>query len=144
MAKQSPVSGEVDKPFWDACNDERLVVQHCDTCDTFQYPPDASCYWCGAPGDQLSWREIEGRGTIYSYSVVYDTPISSLQGDLPYNVAIIDLDEAPGINMISHLSDVPVGEVPIGAAVTVFFETTPGNGQKIPQWRIASSSSEAR
>jgi uncharacterized OB-fold protein len=137
MPKQSPVPGEVDRPFWDACNEEKLIVQHCDACDSFQHPPDTECYWCGAPGDRLSWRQINGTGTIYSYSVVHDTPISVLQGDLPYNVAVIDLDEAPGINMISHLHDVPISQVPIGAPVTLFFESTPGSGQKIPQWQVA-------
>ena len=139
MPKQSPVpGGDIDKPFWDACNEERLIIQHCDACDAFQHPPDGSCYWCGAPGDKLSWRQIEGTGKIYSYSVVYDTPISSLQPEQPFNVVIVDLDEAPGVNVISHLAGVPVGEVPIGAPVKVWFETTPGNGQKIPQWQLAS------
>ena len=138
MPKQSPVSGEIDKPFWDGCNEERLVIQHCDACDSFQHPPGDSCYWCDAPSEKLSWREISGAGTVYSYAVVHDTPIALLQAEQPFNVVIVDLDEAPGINMISHMRDVPLGDVPIDAPVTVFFETTPGNGQKIPQWQLAT------
>ena len=137
MPKQSPVAGEIDKPFWDACNEERLVIQYCEACDSFQHPPGETCYWCGGSSDKLTWREINGAGTIYSYSVVYDTPIAVLQPEQPFNVVVVDLDEAPGINMISHLPEVGLGEVPIGAPVRVFFETTPGNGQKIPQWQLA-------
>ncbi|MSQ42231.1 MAG: Zn-ribbon domain-containing OB-fold protein [Dehalococcoidia bacterium] len=136
MPKQSPVADDLDRPFWDACNAERLVIQHCNACGRFQHPPQPVCDSCGSAA-QLVWREVSGRGTIYSYGVVYDTPISALQGDQPYNVAVIELADAPGINMMSHLPGTPVDEVPIGAPVTLIFEVTPGNGQKVPEWRVA-------
>jgi uncharacterized protein len=137
MPKQSPVAGELDKPFWDACNDDRLVLQYCAACDRFQHPPEPTCYECGSAASELEWREVSGHGTIYSYGVVYDTPITVLQPDQPYNVAVIELTDAPGINLMSHLPGVPVDEVPIGAEVTVTFEVTPGNGQKVPEWQVA-------
>lgn len=135
MPKQSPVPNDLDRPFWDACNEDRLLLQHCTRCDRFQHPPEPACDSCGS-ADQLAWRPVAGRGTIYSYGVVYDTPIASLQGDQPYNVAVIALDEAPGINMMSHLPGTPGDEVPIGAPVTVLFEVTPATGQKVPEWQV--------
>ncbi len=137
MPKQSPVPTDLDRPFWEACNEERLVIQHCAACVRYQHPPDRTCEACGS-ADRLEWREVGGRGTIYSYGVVYDTPIASLQADQPYNVAVIELDDAPGINMMSHLPGTPVDNVPIGAAVTVVFEATPATGQKVPEWRTAT------
>ena len=80
---------------------------------------------------------MSGRGAIHSYSVVYDTPIAELQEDQPYNVAVIELEEDPGIKMLSHLPGTPLDEVPIGAAVRVVFETTPATGQKVSEWQIA-------
>ena len=135
MPKQSPVPNELDKPFWDACNEERLVLQHCAACDRFQYPPQPACFECGS-AQQLAWREVSGDGTIYSYGVIYDTPIATLQADQPYNCAVIDLDDAPGINMLSHLPGTPPDEVPIGAKVKLIFEVTSGNGQKVPEWQV--------
>jgi uncharacterized OB-fold protein len=136
MPKQSPVPDELDKPFWDACNEDRLVLQHCTACERFQYPPGPACDQCGSAAN-LEWREISGNGTIYSYAVVYDSPIAVLQDDQPYNCAVIDLDDAPGINMLSHLPGTPVDQVPIGAAVRLIFQVTPGNGQKVPEWQVA-------
>jgi uncharacterized OB-fold protein len=127
----------MDKPFWDACNNDQLVIQHCDTCSRFQHPPEPTCYECGS-AEHLTWREVVGRGTIYSYGVVYDTPIATLQEDIPYNVAVIQLDDAPGIIMLSHLPGTPVDAVPIGAAVTLTFEATPATGQKVPEWQVVS------
>ena len=137
MPKQSPIPDELDRPFWEACNEERLVIQNCAACDRLQHPPQATCAQCGS-AEQLGWREVSGRGTIYSYGVVYDTPVAVLQADQPYNLAVVQLEDDPAINMYSHLPGTPTDEVPIGGQVEVMFETTPGNGQKVPEWRLVS------
>jgi hypothetical protein len=33
MPKPSPIPDEVSKPFWDACNERRLIMQTCAQCD---------------------------------------------------------------------------------------------------------------
>tara|TARA_B100001146_G_scaffold192031_1_gene177778 strand:+ start:220 stop:465 length:246 start_codon:yes stop_codon:yes gene_type:complete len=80
---------------------------------------------------------MSGRGTIYNYGVVHDCPVRLLQEEQPFNLAVITLEEDPGIQMYSHLSDCPVDEVPVGAPVEVIFEITPGNGQKVPEWKVS-------
>lgn len=135
MQKQSPVPDDLDKPFYEACNEGRLVVQYCTDCSRFHYPPRQACPRCG--GSALEWREVSGRGRIQSRVVVYDSPVSMLIPDQPFNVASIVLDEDPDVTMLSHLPGVPVGQVPIGAAVQVTFEATPTTGQKVPEWRLA-------
>ncbi len=136
MPKQSPVANDLDRPYWGACNEERLVLQHCTSCDRNQYPPEAKCRACGS--SSFTWNEVEGKGTIYSFGVIYDTPIALLQPEQPYNCAVVQLDADPEINFMSHLPGTPVDEVPIGAKVEITWETTPGNGQKVPEWRVVS------
>jgi uncharacterized OB-fold protein len=135
MARQSPIPDELDKPFWDNCNQDRLVLQFCEQCARFQHPPEPECEACGS-FDKLAWRAIGGGGTIYSYAVIYDTPITALQEDQPYNAVVVDLDEAPGINIVTQLPGTPADEVPIGAPVEVTFVATPATGQKVPEWRV--------
>jgi uncharacterized OB-fold protein len=135
MPRQSPIPDEVDQPFFDACNEDRLVIQYCSACDRYQFPPAAVCPGCESVA-KVEWREVNGRGTIYSYGVVYDTPIAMLQPDMPFNVAVIDLDECPGVNVLSHLPGTPPDEVSIGAAVDVIFITTNATGQKVPEWQV--------
>ncbi len=137
MPKQSPVPNEFDKPFYDACNEGRLVVQYCAWCARYQFPPRAMCSVCGMTVT-LSWKQVSGRGKIVSRVVVHDTPISSLIADQPFNVAMIALEEEPSAVMLSHLPGTPVDEVPMGATVQVIFETTPATGQKVPEWRVVS------
>ena len=136
MVKQGVIPDESTKPFWDAANEERLVVQNCKACDRLQHPPASACGQCGS-GDNLEWKQMSGRGKIYNYGVVYDCPVRLLQQDQPFNLAVITLDEDPGIQMYSHLPGTPVDEVPVGANVEVLFEAT-ANGQKVPEWRTSN------
>ena len=134
--KQGVDPDELTRPFWEAANEHRLVIQNCAACDRLQHPPGRRCHQCGA-GESLEWKEMSGRGRIYNYGVVHDCPIRLLQEEQPFNVAVIVLEDDPGIQMYSHLPGVPVDEVPVGADVEVTFETT-ANGQKVPEWRVVA------
>lgn len=136
MPKQSPVPDDLDKPFYDGCNEDKLVIQHCMACNRFQWPPRTACLGCGQGQAMLDWQQVSGRGRIMSRVVVHDSPVSMLIPDQPFNVATIALEEEPEIIMLSHLPGTPVDEVPIGAAVEVIFEVTPTTGQKVPEWRV--------
>jgi len=134
LPKQSPIPDDFDRPFYDACNEDRLVIQFCAMCSRYQFPPRRACVNC--TNVNLAWQQVSGRGRIQSRVVVYDTPTSTLIPDQPFNVATIALEEEPDVTMFSHLPGVPVDEVPIGAQVEVIFEATPATGQKVPEWRV--------
>ena len=134
MAKQGVEPDDFSQPFWDAASEKRLVIQNCVGCDRLQHPPTNTCRDCD-DGGPLEWKQVSGRGTIYNYGVVHDCPVRLLQQDQPFNLAIIMLDDDPGIQMYSHLPGVPVDDVPVGAAVEVIFEPS-ANGQLVPEWRV--------
>ena len=135
MVKQGVVPDELTKPHFDAANEGRLEIQNCGSCNRLQNPPLATCSQCKS-ADNLEWKVMSGKGKIYNYGVVYDCPVRLLQEDQPFNLAVITLDDDPGIQMYSHLPGTPVDDVPVGAAVEVIFEET-ANGQKVPEWRGA-------
>ena len=134
MVKQGVVPDDLTKPFFDAANEERLCLQNCSACSRLQHPPAPVCAQCRS-ADNLEWKDVNGRGTIYNYGVVHDCPVGSLKEDLPFNLAVVMLEEDPGIQFYSHLPGTPVDDVPVGAAVQVVFEAT-ANGQKVPEWQV--------
>lgn len=134
MPKQSPIPDDLDRPYWEAANNDKFVMQYFPDSDTLYFPPVPADPKNGSTN--FVWKEMSGKGTIYSYSVIYDTPIASLQADQPYNCAVVQLDDDPSINMLSHLPGTPVDQVPIGAKVEVMFQVTPATGQKVPEWRV--------
>jgi uncharacterized OB-fold protein len=133
VPKLIPVPDDLSKPFWDAVNEKRLIVQSCNNCETLQYPPMPICGDCGS--DDLEWKETSGRGHIAAYMVVENGRLQRLMPDQPFNVAVVTLDEDPRINFYSNLPGVPVRDVPIGAQVEVIFEEV-ATGQLIHEWRV--------
>jgi uncharacterized OB-fold protein len=152
------VAKDSDRPFYDAANRGKLVLQYCTADDRWQYPPEPVCAQCGS-ADHLEWRENDGDGTILSNTVVRDTPTAASQAGppsdfpglspntavihtaasqvgQPVNLAVISLDHAPGINFLSHLPGSAPGDVPIGGKVKLTFEATQANGQNVPEWTV--------
>ena len=124
-AEQSPILDGLDRPFYEAVNEGRLVLQYCAVDDRWQQPPEPACGGACGSADSLEWRQTDGSGTSYGYPVVHDTPIASPQPDQPFNRAVIELDDFP-----SHPSGQPA-------------EGTPATGQKEPGCRVAESSNRA-
>ena len=136
MTKPSPVPDEVSKPFWDACNEGRLVVQNCTSCSRLQHPPQKACLACGSDAN-MEFRSMSGRGKIHGYLVSHDSRVMMLQQIQPFNLAVVELEDAPEIKMLSHLPGTPTDEVPVGATVQVEFEES-FNGQKVAEWRVVA------
>jgi uncharacterized OB-fold protein len=130
-----PVPDELSKPFWDACNEGRLVIQNCTACNRKQYPPQANCRQCGK-ADNLEWKQVEAKGTIIGYVVQHDTRVVMKKPDQPFNIAVVQLNEDPAIKFYSNLPGVPVDDVPVGRGVEVEFIDV-GEGQKIHEWKVA-------
>ena len=134
MPKVIPVADELSKPFWDAVNEKRLVLQNCATCDKLQYPPLETCATCGS-AEQLGWKEVEGKGHISTYIVIEDGRLNRRMPDQPYNLALITLDQDPSINFYSNLPGIPPYEVPVGDAVEVIYEEVAPD-QLIHEWQV--------
>ena len=133
MAKQSPIPDELSKPFWDACNEGRLVMQTCTACDRMQYPPDQTCYQCGSK-DNLEWKEVSGRGKIHGYAVMHDCRIRTLQEDQPFNLAIVEKACASGASAearrwtSTRLTSAFTGQTPYRRAAATSAQDVPASG----------------
>ena len=134
LERPAPVSNALTKPFWDACNERRLVLQNCTVCSRLHYPPTQKCAKCGS-ADKLVWKEVRGEGHIDVFFVIRDSRIKGFQPAQPINFAVVTLDEDPGINFLSNLPGTRAGEVTPGALVKLIFEKT-SNGQLIPEWQV--------
>jgi uncharacterized protein len=133
LERPAPVANELTRPFWDACNERRLVLQNCAACARLHYPPTQKCTKCGS--DKLVWKEVKGSGHIDVAFVIRDSRVKGFQPAQPLNFAVVTLDEDPGINFLSNLPGTRPGEVTPGAPVKLVFEQT-SNGQMIPEWEV--------
>lgn len=112
---------DVTQFYWDNCQKKVLVLQYCDDCKRYQYPPNLVCRDCLS--SDLDWKESVGNGEIYSYSVVQKAPSKFFEQFLPYVVALIKLDE--NIMIESWIVDVDSHDksrLKIGAKVELSFK----------------------
>ena len=126
-AKPVPRANADTRPFWEACNEGRLLYQRCGGCGAAQFYPRSLCARCGA--SELSWAEAEPRGTVHSFTVVHRAPSAAFKEDVPYVLALVDL--ADGFRMMMNVVGCDPDAVRIGMPVRIVFEDRAG--QKIPQ-----------
>jgi uncharacterized OB-fold protein len=125
--RPAPIPNADTKPFWEACNREELIYQYCGSCGQAQFYPRTLCAHCRALA--LGWRTSKGLGTIYTYTVNFRAPSSSFASEVPYVIALVDLDE--GFRMMLNVKGCPPEAVRIGMRIKVVFESR--GDQKIPQ-----------
>ncbi len=126
-----PIAEPETQPFWDACKEGRLLVQRCEECNRYRYPPASGCPHCGS--ERFAWRQASGKGTVYSYSVTHQAVSRAFEGRVPWAVVAIELEE--GVLMLSNLLDCPPEKVRIGMPVVVEFrEVSPG--VTLPYFRV--------
>ena len=118
IGKPVPQPTPESQPYWDGCLRGELLYQHCAGCGRAQFYPRSACASCG--GTALEWRRSEGRGTLHAVTVVYRPPSAAFRLDVPYAVALVDLDE--GFRMMANVVGGAPERVAIGDRVAVTFE----------------------
>ena len=84
---------ELNKPHWDGLREGRLMFQRCTACGHAWMPAREDCPNC--LNDGYDWQAASGKGRLISW-VVYHVPFNkAFAGKLPYNVAVVELDEGP-------------------------------------------------
>ena len=122
--KPVPSSTDASQPFWAGCASGILRLRHCPSCN-ISYSPSRCVCACG--NAQLTWIDASGRGKVFSYTVVHRAPDPAFKADLPYVIAVVELEE--GGKLLSNVSGCAPGKVSIGMSVQACCqEVAPGIG----------------
>ncbi len=127
-----PQPSRDDAPFWAGCAQRKLVVRHCDACDRSFHPPMPSCPRCAAT--RLSWKQVSGNGEVYTYTVSHHPTFPALKGHGAYNVAVIMLDGADDVRLVSNVVGIENDELRIGLPVSVYWDDI-GDGMYLPRFQ---------
>lgn len=85
----------LERPYWEHAKAHRLALQRCARCSQFRFPASPVCPECNS--EQSEWTPTSGRGELVSWVIFHKSYFRSFDSDLPYNVALIRLDEGPVI-----------------------------------------------
>ncbi len=131
MMKPVPRINAQNAPFWQGCNENRLVLQCCNACDRYVFYPRAACPHCHA--DRLEWKQVAPEGEVISHTTVRRTHHDGFNDDAPYVFAAVSV--ADGQCIFGQIVG-PAEDDLIGRKVTIEFAPH-SMGQKIPVFRIA-------
>jgi uncharacterized OB-fold protein len=126
-----PVVNRDNAGFWEGVEQHRLLIQRCTSCAALRFPWLPGCARCGGP----DWDTVEasGEGTVHSYVVMHHPPFPAF--DPPYAVVLVELAE--GVRMISNVVGTPYDKVRIGMPVRLVFRTYDGD-LTLPVFRAAA------
>lgn len=128
--KPVPRPSPESQPYWKAAAEHRLEIPCCNACGKFWFPPSRSCPHCLSA--DIRFEAVSGKGKVFSF-VIYDRVYHpAFAGDVPYVVALVELDEGP--RMISNIVDMAPEDVRCEMRVAVVFRPA-GDGLAIPCFR---------
>ena len=115
--KPLPEVTQDEKPFWDACKRHVLSLQKCQDCGSLRLP-SLICWNCLSMDSE--WVTMSGRGRVYTWTLIYQRYHPGFVEEIPYNVAIVELEEGP--RLVTNIVRCSNEDLRIGMEVEVVFE----------------------
>ena len=106
------------KPFWDGCRNHELRFQKCTECGHVRWPPSIICPLCYS--NKTEWIRASGKGEIFSFVVYHKAFHPAFEADLPYVVAIVELEE--GLHFLTNIVGCDPGAMSCEMTVEVSWE----------------------
>jgi len=131
--KPLPSATILDRPYWEHAQRHELALQKCSDCGQFRYPASPVCPECD--GAKYDWTRVSGKGCVISWVIFHRCYFPSFEDEMPYNVALIQLDEGPVV--ISNIVDIDNDEIASGLRVEVVFDDV-DEQISIPKFRSIS------
>lgn len=118
MAGLLPELTPENRAFWTGGAEGHLMIVRCGDCDRRIHPPQLICPSCLS--EAVEAQAASGMGTVESWTINHQAWMPGL--DVPYALAIVSLDDQPGVRLTARLCDVAFDAIHIGMAVKVGFE----------------------
>jgi uncharacterized protein len=126
LPKRTPVSG----PYWDALTRGELWFQRCAVCGNAWLPPREDCPRCLA--SSWEWERASGSGKLVTWVVYHRAYHPAFESRLPYNVAVVELDEGP--RLVTNIVDPDAG---LAADARVELAIEDEHGVALARFRVA-------
>ena len=120
MPIPAPEVTDLTRPYWDGLAAGRLMFLRCECGHAF-LPARRECPECLSSA--VNWEQSRGHGKLVSWVVYHMAYNEAFKDKLPYNVAVVELDEGP--RLITNIVD---GHDTLGcdARVRLVIETVDG------------------
>jgi uncharacterized protein len=118
MSRPTLLESEEAKPFWEGTRSRTFLLPWCTVCEKAFWYPRAACPGCLSA--EIEWRPASGLGAVYAFSVQYNPALPEFKDQVPYVVALVELDE--GVRLMTNIVGIDPGEVAVGQRVALTWE----------------------
>jgi uncharacterized OB-fold protein len=133
VSKPIPEPDDASRPFFEGALLGRLMLMRCDDCGTLRLPSRMHCDVCLSAN--TSWTEASGRGTVRSFCIMHQRYHAAFEPEIPYNIAVVELEEGPRI--VTNLRGIDNHDIRVGMPVVVHWEHYPDLNAAMPKFRPA-------
>ena len=109
---------ELNRHFWTGGAEGKLRFLRCRSCRTYVHPPAPVCPSCLSR--DVAPEAVSGRATLLTFTLNHQPWVPA--PDHPYAIAIVEIEEQPGLRLMTNIVNCPPESVQIGMPVRVVFE----------------------
>jgi len=103
-----------------------LIGKKCTVCNRIFFPQREVCPYCRRKSlGKMEEVKLSGKGTIITYTIIHSPP-SKFENQIPYAMAIVELDEGPRIT--AQITDCDIEKIEIGMRVEAAFRRIQDDG----------------
>jgi uncharacterized OB-fold protein len=128
-----PAPDEASRPFFEGAAAGRLMLMRCTRCGAYRYPSRERCDECWSTDSE--WVEASGRARLHSWVVFHQVYHPGFADRVPYNVAVVELEEGPRVT--TNIVGADHRHLRAGMPLEAMFETV-AEGVALPKFRPAA------
>lgn len=106
--------------FFDNARRGVLSFPRCGACARFHWYPMPRCPHCRSA--DVRWQAVSGRGELFSFTSVKHAFDPKRADSLPYTVGLVTFVDAPSVQFVTNIADVPAEALTIGMPVEAVFD----------------------
>ena len=109
---------DLNRHFWTGGAQGKLLFLRCRPCGTYVHPPAPVCPACLSR--DVAPAAVSGRARVATFTLNHQPWVPA--PDHPYAIAIVEIEEQPGLRLMTNVVNCPAESVRIGMPVRVVFE----------------------
>jgi len=122
FSRPRPRLDAANRPFWTGGSEGKLNIMKCGDCGEFTHPARSICRHCQS--DAMAPHAVSGEATVESYTINHQAWAPGME--VPFVIARVRLDDAPGVILTTNMVNCPVDAVDFDDKVRVVFEEQDG------------------
>ena len=122
IPRPRPRLDDENRAFWTGGGQGKLMIATCGDCGGHTHPPRLMCRHCLS--ENIAPQPVSGLAKVESYTVNHQAWAKDMQ--VPFVIARVRLDDAPGVILTTNIVNCPVDAVHYDDPVRVTFEEQDG------------------